>query len=178
MKHFDKMLYFHSKQVSSYCILLAEEYGFSKDFISDVKIAGLLHDIGKISISKDVLNKKSKLSLNEYSYVKKHSVIGYNLLKSMSVSKTVLDGVLYHHERFDGKGYPEGLKGSEIPITGRIMGLVDAYSAMVMDRPYRQALTHSAALLELRKNSGSQFDPSLIDCFVKSFKTDKLFYVK
>jgi HD-GYP domain-containing protein (c-di-GMP phosphodiesterase class II) len=127
----------------------------------------LLHDVGKIGVPDSILNKPSKLTDEEFEVIKQHPTLGKNILEHMSSIKDVLEYVEYHQERFDGKGYPEGLKGEEIPLGARIVSVADAFHAMTSSRPYRKTpLTLEQAIVELRENSGTQFDPIIVDVFV------------
>lgn len=167
MKSFDENLSKHCKHVSYWSELLAFSCGLPKNSVEQIKIAGLVHDIGKIGISKSILNKRGVLNNNERKQVEKHPIIGNSIVSSIPfVSIEILKGVLHHHERWDGLGYPRKLEGAEIPIAGRILGIADVFSAMIMDRPYRKALSINQAIDELLKGSGNQFDPELVEFFI------------
>ena len=157
----------HSRRVSLYCEKLSEEVGLDKNSIKDVKTAGLMHDIGKIGIDERILNKKTTLNKSEWNAVKKHSEIGYRILSSINELSRVAEHVLEHHERWDGKGYPKGLKGEEISIEARIVNIADTFDAMTGPRPYKEPLTEQEAIQELIDNKGTQFDPELVDIFIK-----------
>lgn len=157
----------HGNRVEEYSVMLAEEYGLSYHTIENIKKAAILHDIGKIGINDSILHKPGKLSEEEYKEIKKHPVIGADILEKMDFLEGVAQIVRYHHERYDGKGYPEGLKGDEIPIESHILAIADSYDAMTTDRPYRGALERETALDEIKKNAGSQFHPSLAEIFVE-----------
>lgn len=159
----------HSERVSRYSSALAKEIGFSDKKVEDMRMAGLFHDIGKINMSFQVLNKKGPLTEDEYEDVKRHSEASYRILRSVDEFSGSAESVLYHHERYDGKGYPMGLKGEQIPIESRIITIADAYEAMTSNRPYRDKISHEEAVKELIKNSGTQFDPVLVDTFIHKF---------
>jgi diguanylate cyclase (GGDEF)-like protein len=156
----------HSKDVGD----LMEEFGIAMGFgharLNKVKSAGLLHDIGKISIDYSILELSRPLTNSEFEMVKKHSEVGYRILKATTNFGDIAEFVLYHHERVDGQGYPTGLKGSEIPLEARMLGICDAYSAMTSESFYKDKMTSEEAKEELLKNAGSQFDKLLVDIFI------------
>lgn len=156
----------HSKNVSKYGVVLSRKLALSESEIEVIKYAGLLHDIGKIGISQEVLTKKGQLSDREFEILRKHPVIGANILKDVKFLEKEVPIVLHHHERYDGTGYPHGLKGREIPLGARIMAVVDAYDAMTTDREYRRKLSTDEAVRELIAGKDSQFAPEVVDCFV------------
>lgn len=156
----------HTERVSQYCEAIAREMGFSEDNVDKVKTAAILHDIGKIMVSQEILNKPGRLTLDEYEIIKKHPETGYQILKSVDEYASLALDVLYHHERIDGKGYPEGLKGEEIPLVARIIAVADAYEAMTAKRPYQVPKTKDDAIKELLRCSGSQFDAEIVRVFV------------
>ena len=156
----------HSENVTDYALVLAEELGFSEDVRRTLRIAGLLHDVGKICIPDRILRKPAPLIDDEYEVIKQHVVIADYLLVDLPNVAEVRSAVLHHHERFDGSGYVRGLKGEEIPVLGRLMAVADAFSAMVLDRPYRKARSLEDGLAELSRCSGTQFDPEMVDAFV------------
>lgn len=152
----------HSQRVAEISTSIAYEIGLTQDEIDTVHYGALLHDIGKIGVPEVILNKKGRLTDDEFFAIKKHPVIGMNILKSIEFLEGTLHIVRFHHERFDGTGYPDGLKGEEIPFIARIVGIADAWDAMTSDRAYRRALTPSVAIEELERNAGTQFDPLII----------------
>ena len=156
----------HSQQNAEFAVALGKSVGLSEGAVNALRIAGLLHDVGKIGIPDDVLRKPGPLTDEERAIMREHVVLGNLIVHGVPNLQDVSDAVYSHHERWDGSGYPRGLKGEEIPLSGRIMALVDAYSAMILDRPYRAALTHEEAIAELRDNAGTQFDPSLVEPFI------------
>lgn len=158
----------HSKRVSQLCQDIGRALGLSKIEVSRLKIVGLLHDIGKIAIEEGILNKPGKLSENEWEQIKKHPDIGYRILSTSYEMLELAECILAHHERWDGTGYPRGLKGEAIPRLSRIIALADAYDAMVSERPYRNAYSEEQALIEIQRNSGTQFDPEITSIFTKS----------
>lgn len=157
----------HSKRVSLLCQTLGKAMGLSESEISRLKVAGLLHDIGKIAIEERILNKPGKLTDKEWEQIKLHPDIGYRILNSSYEMADLADCILAHHERWDGKGYPKGLKGEEIPLISRIISLADSYDAMISRRSYRAALSYEEALLEIERNSGTQFDPQITKVFIE-----------
>ena len=164
----------HSHRVAEYSALIATALGWNKTDIENLKNAAYLHDIGKIGIPDTVLNKPTKLTDEEFSIIKEHTTIGANILKNVSLIPHVEDVVRHHHERYDGRGYPDGLKGEEIPIHARIVAVADSYDAMSSRRIYRNQLPGSKVIEELSKNKGSQFDPEITDIFLKLLREDKV----
>ena len=142
----------------------------NKDLREKLMLLVAVHDIGKIAIDTEVLNKKDPLTPEEWKIIKKHPEMGYRIAMASIELAAVAEYILSHHERWDGKGYPEGLKGEEIPLLSRIVAIVDAYDAMLTDKPYRKKLTKEQAMEELKKNAGTQFDPKLVESFVISTK--------
>lgn len=145
----------------------AKKLHFSQDQLEALVLATKLHDIGKIGIPRKILQKKGKLLPEELELLRQHPQVGEQILKEAAQIQDLISAVLYHHERWDGKGYPEGLRGDDIPIMARVVGLLDAYRAMLSDRPYRKALSTKEAVAELRKGAGSQFDPNLVELYIQ-----------
>ncbi|MHB9111663.1 MAG: HD-GYP domain-containing protein [Thermoleophilia bacterium] len=152
---------------------LARELSFTPDQVEALILATKLHDIGKIGIPKKILQKKDHLLPEELEILRQHPQMGEQILQEANTVKDLITAVLYHHERWDGKGYPEGLHGEEIPLMARIVGILDAYRAMRCDRPYSKALSVSEAIAELRTAAGSQFDPRLVDMFVRQLADEE-----
>lgn len=157
----------HSSRVSNLCGQIGEAMDLGMAQINQLITAGILHDIGKIAVSNAILNKIPPLNKQEWEEVKRHAEIGYSILSEVNAYAPLAESVVAHHERWDGTGYPKGLKGEEIPLFARIMAIADAYDAMTRDRPYRKAMAHSAALKEIADCSGSQFDPELAKIFIE-----------
>jgi len=157
----------HSKRVSEICQSIGIAIGFSEIEVSMLKIVGLLHDIGKIAIQEGILNKPGKLTDLERDEIERHPDIGYRILNSSHNMLEIADCILAHHERWDGTGYPKGLKGEDIPRVARIIALADAYDAMTSERSYRSALPEAIVIEELKKNAGLQFDPELTRVFIE-----------
>jgi HD-GYP domain-containing protein (c-di-GMP phosphodiesterase class II) len=147
---------------------LAEHQSLKQDQIHRVYLAGLLHDIGKIGIEESVLRKNGKLTQQEWDCIKKHPSIGAGILRGIKQMHDIVPAVLCHHERIDGKGYPDGLAGDEIPLTGKIVGLADSFDAMTSKRSYREARTVEDALAEIEKGLGTQFDERIGRIFLES----------
>jgi diguanylate cyclase (GGDEF)-like protein len=162
----DNYTFRHSRTVTDHALQLAEVMDLSEGDKQALLLAGQLHDVGKIGIPTDVLCKPGRLTEDEYAIIREHPRLGHTILHQLPKIPDVLDAVLYHHERWDGTGYPDGLKGEEIPVLARILALADAYSAMTSTRPYRKALTSSEALQEIGKYADRQFDPKLAKMFV------------
>ena len=156
----------HSRRVAMYAAELAKRMGLSEDEVQNVYYAGLLHDSGKISIPDAVLNKPGKLTDDERALIQNHTVAGGKMLKQMSSVRGIRETALYHHERYDGSGYPEGLRGESIPLYARIVGVADSYDAMSSNRVYRRHLNKDEIIEEIQKGSGTQFDPEVVKYMV------------
>jgi len=162
----DPYTYGHSRKVNTYAVALAEAIGLSPEEVSRVSTAALLHDIGKIGVPDKVLNKKGKLNAEDWEAIKAHPRLGATIVGNVPNLVPCVSIILHHHERWDGSGYPEGLKGQEIPIESRILAIADSFEAMSSARPYRPALCGEKVLKELRRGAGSQFDPELVEVFI------------
>jgi putative nucleotidyltransferase with HDIG domain len=156
----------HSFSVAKYCRQIGAAVGLSDSQLINLLIAAELHDIGKIYIPDDILNKPGKLNDTEIAIIKSHPAYGAFYLEKRSFSSDVIKGVLYHHERYDGKGYPFGLKGENIPLFARIIAIADSFDAMTSKRVYKNALSYSEAMEEIKKNAGTQFDPEIAEIFL------------
>lgn len=157
----------HSQTVSELSALIGAELGFAPAHIEKMRIAGLLHDVGKIGIPDAILNKPAKLTNAEYDVMKTHSVLGYNIVLAADLP-TEAEWIRHHHSRWDGQGYPDHVAGEKIPLESRIIFVADSFEAMTSDRPYRKAPGHQFALEELRRNSGTQFDPRVVDAICRT----------
>ncbi len=162
----DSYTFDHSMNVSKYAVLLARELGLDKNEVRIVKEAGMLHDIGKIGISEYILQKEGPLTKEEYETMKTHVTKSVEMIHFLPNMNYVIPAVLSHHERYDGKGYPRGIAGEEIPLLGRILAICDCYDAIVSRRNYKVEYSKSYAIEELQKNKGTQFDPDLVDVFI------------
>ena len=163
----------HSERVSDLIVAISTEMGMGEMDIEALRLAGLLHDIGKLGIPEGILDKHGRLTDEEYDIVKKHSLLGAEILSTIKQFRSMVTAALSHHERYDGKGYPKGLKGKEIPLVGRIMAVADAYEAMTAIRPYRTPRSHEEIINELIENKGKQFDPKIVDIFLRVLKKNK-----
>jgi HD-GYP domain-containing protein (c-di-GMP phosphodiesterase class II) len=139
---------------------------FTKDDVNQIRIAGLVHDIGKIGIKEEILNKAGGLDNDEWAEIKRHPEAGFRILSTTIEFSEISEFVLQHHERWNGSGYPNGLKGEEIPIEARIIAVADAYDAMTTERTYKNAFSKYEAINELKRCSGTQFDPEIVEAFV------------
>lgn len=157
----------HSELVTKYALQIAESLQLSDDDKFKLRIGALLHDCGKIGVSDEIINKPGDLFDEEFVYIKNHTLVGHNIIKYITDDSKINSCVLYHHERWDGNGYPQGLAGNDIPLFARIISIADAFHAMTSDRPYRRALSLPSALQELKAGANSQFDPSLVKCFIE-----------
>jgi len=158
----------HSKRVSELCEMIATKMNFEKDHVNRIKVAGLLHDIGKIGIDENILNKPRELSNDEFKEIERHSEIGYRILSSVNEFSDIANYILEHHEKWDGQGYPKRLKGEEISLQARIIAVADAYDAMTSERSYSEAISKEEAILEIQKCSGTQFDPQIAKIFTEN----------
>jgi HD-GYP domain-containing protein (c-di-GMP phosphodiesterase class II) len=158
----------HSELVAKYSLKIGEVLGLEKKELEDLYWAAIMHDIGKIIIPVDILNKKEKLSDSEFHLIKKHPVIGYKIISKSETLKNISEFVLYHHERWDGKGYPKGLKGNEIPLLSQIISVGDSWHAMTSERPYKNKLSVEEGIEELIRNRGTQFSPEILDVFIEN----------
>ncbi|MHB1421016.1 MAG: bifunctional diguanylate cyclase/phosphohydrolase [Bacillota bacterium] len=163
----DKYTQGHAEKTMKYSVALANKMGLASDRIRIIKYAAFLHDIGKLKIGKDILNKSRPLSDEEKDLIKLHSLYGVNIIEPLENVKDLIPVIRHHHERYDGKGYPDGLKSHAISLEARIMAVADSYDAMRSSRPYRVALSKEEALRELEDCAGSQFDPEVINAFVE-----------
>lgn len=160
----------HSARVADYCAILAKKLGWDEKRIEELAYKALLHDVGKIGIPDRILNKKERLEDAEFEVIKSHSIIGADILKGVSSLSNMYLVARNHHERYDGKGYPDGLCGKDIPEEARLVGIADAYDAMSSDRVYRKALPKDVIIKELENGRGKQFDPEMLDAFLELYK--------
>ncbi len=169
----DKMDHYtagHSERVARYAVRLAKSLGLNDALVEVTRQAALMHDIGKIGCIMN-LNKPSKLTLDEYEVFKQHPTNGKEILEPIQFLAPVVPGVYCHHERWDGQGYPQGLKGKNIPLVARIISIADAYDAMTSDRAYRRALPHEVTVDEIYRCAGTQFDPDIAGTFQEEIET-------
>ena len=162
----------HSTRVAEYAREIARRAGFPDAMRNDIYMMGLLHDVGKIGISDAIINKPAKLNDEEYAVIKTHSVIGENILKNISELPKLSIGTRWHHERYDGRGYPDGITGENIPVEARIIAVADAYDAMTSKRSYRANLPQHVVRGELEKGKGTQFDPLFADIMIGMIDED------
>ncbi|WP_051237881.1 HD-GYP domain-containing protein [Lacticigenium naphthae] len=156
----------HQQTVCTYCNAFGKELNLSSEKLKELQIAGLFHDIGKLVTPNEMLNKPADLTIQEFQEMKKHTVHGYHLLQKSKAYRHLAEIVLYHHENFDGTGYPEGLKGENIPLFSRILSIVDSYDAMTSERPYSKGKTKVEAIETLQKQAGKQYDAKLVTLFI------------
>jgi putative nucleotidyltransferase with HDIG domain len=163
----------HSKRVAEFSVLIAKQCNWSSKDIDLLNKSALLHDIGKIGIRDDVLLKEGKLTNEEFDQIKRHPVIGEEIVKGVQLTEEllpILPGIKHHHERLDGCGYPDRLKGDEIPVFGRLIAVADAFDAMTSDRPYRKGMPIEKAFSILEEGKGTQWDPEFVDAFLGRMK--------
>jgi len=156
----------HSTRLAEWGMRVGQELGLEEAALQNLEVASLLHDIGKVGIPDSILRKPGKLDPEEYALMKKHSEYGWAVLRMLPGFERAALDILHHHESFDGKGYPAGLKDTEIPVVSRIVCVIDAFDAMVSSRPYRKGLPHEEAVRRLKEASGTQFDPVVVECFL------------
>ena len=161
----DKYTLGHSERVMDYAVMIARSMGLEGERIRLIKIAALLHDIGKVEIPEALLNKSEPLTEDDRNLLKKHPSYSADILEPLSNIELLIDSIKHHHERFDGKGYPSGIKGNDIPLEARILCVADSFDAMLSDRPYRKGMKINEVIAELEKNAGTQFDPSAVNAF-------------
>ncbi|OGQ96727.1 MAG: hypothetical protein A2521_07240 [Deltaproteobacteria bacterium RIFOXYD12_FULL_57_12] len=157
----------HSRRVADYAEQIAREMALGAVEVAEVKMAALLHDIGKIGLKDDILDKPSELTAEEFEAMKKHAALGAEILQDIKQLRHITPAIRDHHEKLDGSGYPNGLKGEEIGLRARILQIADAYDSMIADRPYRDAVDEEHALSEIKNRSGTQFDPELAAAFLR-----------
>ncbi|MEW6182874.1 MAG: HD-GYP domain-containing protein [Bacillota bacterium] len=160
----------HSQSVADYALAIAKEMGLSPSHRETIYFAGILHDVGKIGISEQPLRKPGKLTMEEWEEIKRHPVLSYSILRDIPELEEIAIITLYHHERWDGEGYPYGVKGESIPLGARILCVADSYDAMTSERVYKKAISREKALNELRRCAGGQFDPEVVEVFLRCFE--------
>jgi HD-GYP domain-containing protein (c-di-GMP phosphodiesterase class II) len=160
----------HTRRVMKYSLAIGKAMGLSQKEMTDLRLSAILHDIGKIGIRDSILLKNEQLTFEEYNAIIMHTAYGAEILSHVGQLKDILPGVKWHHEKYDGSGYPEGLKGDRIPLIARIISVADTFDAMTTDRPYSKAQSAEAALEVLRRNAGSQFDPAAVDAFINAYR--------
>ena len=156
----------HCNRVSEYCVLIGKKLGLPQEDLDKLRIGGLFHDIGKIGISDNILKKESKLTNEEYDEIQTHTSLGVDILTRNKVFKEIIPIVEYHHEKYDGNGYPFKLKGDEIPLAARITAVADTFDAMTSKRSYRDPIPLTDVVQEFKKCSGTQFDPNIVNTFL------------
>lgn len=155
----------HSRRVARYCVAIGRMIGLSQDEMTTLKYAAGLHDIGKVAISRKILNKLGKLTEQEFSVMKQHSTIGLRIIEKIDGFQDAAPIIKHHHERYDGRGYPDGLVGEDIPLGSRIISIAEAFDILTSDVPWRDAMDQESALEEIRACAGTQFDPALVSAF-------------
>jgi putative nucleotidyltransferase with HDIG domain len=168
----------HSRRVAEYVMMAVNQLSFTEEAKRIIEYAAILHDIGKLSISDEILNKSGDLTESEWNIIRKHSVIGYNMLRDIPFLKEAARLILYHHERYDGSGYPQGLHGAKIPLGARLIAVADAFDAMTTSHSHRPAFEHNKAFSELKKNMRSQFCPVAVNSFIAGFAKARLKKIK
>lgn len=179
----DQYTYEHSTRVAYYSLTLGKELGLSETQLYDLEMSGLFHDLGKIGTPDSILNKPTRLNEEEFEIMKLHPIRSGDILEGFKDFKEVAKIVRHHHERYDGRGYPNGLKGEDIPLFSRILLIADTFDAMTSSRAYRKGLPYSTAFSELEEFSGSQFDPGLVSLFIEGMlkeekNKEKTFHLK
>ena len=164
----------HTKRVTEYSLAIATKLGLDPTEMRWLKLAAVLHDIGKIGVEDRILRKPDKLDDEEYDQMKQHTMMGAEIIAHIKQLHGIIPGLKYHHEKIDGRGYPEGLAEENIPLIAKIVAVADTFDAMTSDRPYRKALSREEAFEELKRCSGTQFDKDLVGAFIKAFETGKI----
>ena len=164
----DKYTSGHSQRVAEISVAIARDLGLPQDSINKIELAGQVHDIGKIGVRESILHKLGKLSAEEFQHIKYHCEVGGRILTPIVKDEEILKIVRHHHERYDGKGYPDGLFGEAIPLGARILAVADSYDAMTSERPYRRAMSAETACAEIEYGKGTQFDPEVADVFLRA----------
>lgn len=162
----------HAERLKDYCLIIGRKMGLSSRELDELALLAILHDMGKVGIRESILQKPGPLTAEEWEEMKKHPEIGWRIAKAIPELTHIAEYILCHHERWDGHGYPRGLKGEEIPLLSRILAVVDAYDAMTSDRVYRKAMPREKAFAELKRNAGTQFDPRVVEVFLELFGKD------
>ncbi len=163
----------HSERVAETSVALAQELNLSDRDIENIEYTALLHDIGKIGIADNILGKNSSLTKKEFGKIKKHTIMGAKIIEPVDFLKNSYKAIYHHHEKYNGKGYPDGLKSEDIPLSARIIAVADAYDAMGSDRPYRKKLNHNKILRELKEQSGKQFDPEVVKVLISVLEIER-----
>ncbi|KLO22331.1 phosphohydrolase [Marinitoga sp. 1155] len=173
LEYYDDYTRGHSERVATWASLIAEKMNIDKQRIERIYWAGILHDIGKIFVPQSILNKANKLTSEEYEKIKLHPIKGEELIRKVEDMKDISKIIRHHHERWDGKGYPDNLSGENIPLESRILTVVDSFDAMISERPYKKPLTKEQAIDELKRLAGSQFDEKVVISFIEILKNEK-----
>ncbi|MFC1592931.1 HD domain-containing phosphohydrolase [Candidatus Omnitrophota bacterium] len=166
--------YGHSPYFPELACAIGEQMHLSEKQIESLKYASLLHDAGKVDIPEEILSKTSKLTPKEYKIIRHHPIKGAKIMRSLQILKPAIPIIMHHHEKYNGTGYPSRLKKGQIPIGARIMAVADAFEAMIYGRPYRERMRIDSAINEIKKKSGTQFDPKVVDAFIRTIKTTKI----
>ncbi|MFC2066394.1 HD-GYP domain-containing protein [Chloroflexota bacterium] len=161
----------HSQRVSRIAVGIANRLGMPQHNVEQIRMAGLLHDIGKVGVSETILTKQDQLTKEEFMHIASHSTVGEQILRPVVDDREILKMVRHHHEHYDGTGYPDGLKARNIPIGARILAVADAYDAMTSARPYRKAMTVLLTSLEVKRHAKTQFDPAVVNAFIGTLQT-------
>ncbi|MFI5401499.1 MAG: HD-GYP domain-containing protein [Planctomycetota bacterium] len=157
----------HCRRVQVYAVMLAQRLGVSPEELVDISYGALLHDVGKIGVPDAILLKPGKLTDSEWEVMRRHTVIGHQMISRIKFLRGAADIVLHHHERWDGGGYPQGVSGEEVPLGARIFSIIDTFDAMTSKRPYKEALSNATARAEILRCAGTQFDPKLVQEFLR-----------
>ncbi|MDQ1331171.1 MAG: Response regulator, partial [Thermodesulfobacteriota bacterium] len=170
----DSYTQLHSNRVTDISTIIGRELGCTTEELDILNVAGRLHDIGKIGIRDEILLKPDKLTKEEFEKIKEHPLIGANIIKNLGFWNREINIIKCHHERFDGTGYPDGLKGKEIPLLSRILSIADVYDALASDRPYRKRMEEKCILKYMQEGAGTQFDPEIVEVFLKLYNQGKI----
>jgi HD-GYP domain-containing protein (c-di-GMP phosphodiesterase class II) len=164
----------HSVRVNRYSVIIAQTMGLSRKEIRDIHVASLLHDVGKIGIDESVLNKPGKLTAEEFDLIKTHPVLGANIMSPIKQMENIIPGLRWHHERWSGGGYPDGIQGEEIPLMARIIAVADTFDAITTSRPYQSTMTIDEALKTIRRLTGPNLEQTVVDAFFEAFEAGRI----
>ena len=164
----------HTQRVLKVCMAISDYLQLSPENKRQLMLAAILHDIGKVGIKDQILNKNEVLTKEEFAIMREHPLLGTEILEHIKQLRTIIPGIKHHHEHYNGSGYPEGLKGEEIPLIARIIAVADTFDAMITDRPYQKGMSRDEAVAEITGNAGTQFDAQVLEAFTQALENDDI----